>query len=236
LPSLRKACELLGLDEAKLSEAILTKVLVVNGKTIKKPQNVALAEDKRDALAKMTYSCLFLWLVQCINETLQQKSTSKAFNSDKLGFIGVLDIYGFECFEQNGLEQLLINYCNEKLQRHFNRHLFEVEQDLYANEGVDWSYITFNDNRPCLELIEGGSGIVGILNTLDDAWGGMGTASEKDGKFVTHLHKLFGTGSGDSKKGDTESGHPNFVTPKFGNDRQFIVLHYAGEVRHLLLS
>jgi myosin heavy subunit len=236
LPSLRKACELLGLDEAKLSEAILTKVLVVNGKTIKKPQNVALAEDKRDALAKMTYSCLFLWLVQCINETLQQKSTSKAFNSDKLGFIGVLDIYGFECFEQNGLEQLLINYCNEKLQRHFNRHLFEVEQELYANEGVDWSYITFNDNRPCLELIEGGSGIVGILNTLDDAWGGMGTASEKDGKFVTHLHKLFGTGSGDSKKGDTESGHPNFVTPKFGNDRQFIVLHYAGEVRHLLLS
>jgi myosin-7 len=27
------------------------------------------------------------------------------------------------------------------LQRHFNRHLFEVEQELYANEGVDWSYV-----------------------------------------------------------------------------------------------
>ena len=47
--------------------------------------------------------------------------------------------------------------------------LLEVEQNLYASEGVDWTYITFNDNRPCLELIEGGSGRVGILNTLDNA-------------------------------------------------------------------
>jgi len=234
LSSLKKSCELLGLDEDKLSEAILTKLLNVNGKTIKKPQNVAMAEDKRDALAKMTYSCLFLWLVNSINETLNMTSLHKSpSKTDQIGFIGVLDIYGFECFETNGFEQLLINYCNEKLQRHFNRHLFEVEQELYANEGVDWSYITFNDNRPCLELIEGGSGIVGILNTLDDAWGGMGTAAEKDGKFVTHLHKLFGSVSAsDSKKSnvEVENGHKNFITPKFGSDRHFVIVHYAGEV------
>ena len=141
----------------------------------------------------------------------------------------------FECFEVNGYEQLLINYCNEKLQRHFNRHLFEVEQEMYFNEGVDWSYITFNDNRSCLELIEGGGGVVGILNTLDDAWGGMGSASEKDSKFVTHLHKLFGTTQGgDAKKEDSEaeSGHKNFVTPMFGMDRQFVhrALCWRGQV------
>lgn len=126
LPSLKKACELLGLNEGKLTEAILTKTLVVNGKSIKKSQSVALAEDKRDALAKMTYSCLFLWLVNCVNEKLDQ--TANDTNAQRrisgrgdVGFIGVLDIYGFECFEVNGYEQLLINYCNEKLQRHFNR-------------------------------------------------------------------------------------------------------------------
>lgn len=232
-PSLQTACDLLGLDEAALEEAILTKLLVINGKPIKKDQTVAMAEDKRDSLAKMTYSCLFVWLVQRINETLQRMSEGSTKNGDDdedIGFIGVLDIYGFECFETNGYEQLLINYCNEKLQRHFNRHLFEVEQELYANEGVDWSYITFNDNRPCLELIEGGGGVVGILNTLDDAWGGMGSPSEKDGKFVALLHKLFGTVNGGEKKDGEQVGHDNFITPKFGIDRQFLIIHYAGEV------
>jgi myosin heavy subunit len=201
--------------------------LTIGGKTFKKPSTVAMAEDKRDALAKMTYSCLFLWLVQSVNSTLGQPEHQDDFEEGKLGFIGVLDIYGFECFEVNGYEQLLINYCNEKLQRHFNRHLFEVEQNLYSTEGVDWTYITFNDNRPCLELIEGRSGTGGILNTLDDSYAGMGTSTEKDGKFVSQLHKLFGTSAAAQKTG---GGHDYFVTPKFGNDRQFIIVHYAGEV------
>eukprot|EP00980_Cylindrotheca_fusiformis_P023371 scaffold10429_cov126-Cylindrotheca_fusiformis.AAC.2 len=228
LPSLQKACELLGLEEAAVKEAILTKNLTINGKTIKKTSSVAMAEDKRDALAKMTYSSLFLWLVKSINQTLTNPAATGTLGDAKIGFIGVLDIYGFETFEVNGYEQLLINYCNEKLQRHFNRHLFEVEQNLYSSEGVDWTYITFNDNRPCLELIEGGSGTTGILSTLDDSYAGMGTSSEKDVKFVSQLHKLFGSGT-ESKKKD---GHDYFITPKFGNDRQFIIVHYAGEVRY----
>jgi len=239
-PSLTKACELLGLDQEQLSKAILTKSLTVNGKTIQKQQSVAMAEDKRDALAKMTYSCLFLWLVQCVNETLNQFSKKKKgrahSDTEQVGFIGVLDIYGFECFDTNGFEQLLINYCNEKLQRHFNRHLFEVEQQIYLNEGVDWSYIHFNDNRPCLELIEGGNGTVGILNTLDDAWGGMGSVAEKDVKFVAHLHKLFGSGTGMNDSSRTldpgACGHANFVTPKVSSDKHFVVIHYAGKVRY----
>eukprot|EP00934_Nitzschia_sp_Nitz4_P007240 Nitzschia sp. Nitz4//scaffold121_size67750//41550//50848//NITZ4_006072-RA/size67750-augustus-gene-0.40-mRNA-1//-1//CDS//3329534363//7230//frame0 len=228
-PNLRKACDLLGLDEAEVTEAILTKLLNIGGKVIKKPSTVAMAEDKRDALAKMTYSCVFLWLVECINKTLSQQSNREEGSSDNMGFIGVLDIYGFETFEINGYEQLLINYCNEKLQRHFNRHLFEVEQKLYATEGVDWTYITFNDNRPCLELIEGGAGKGGILSTLDDSYAGMGSSSEKDVKFVGQLHKLFGSVAGAKQTG---AGHCHFITPKFGNDRQFIIVHYAGEVKY----
>jgi myosin heavy subunit len=226
-PSLQKACALLGLKEKEVTEAILTKLLSIGGKTIKKPSTIAMAEDKRDTLAKMTYACLFLWLVQSVNNTLSEPEAHCDSLDGKFGFIGVLDIYGFETFEVNGYEQLLINYCNEKLQRHFNRHLFEVEQNLYSTEGVDWTYITFNDNRPCLELIEGGSGKGGILNTLDDAYAGMGSASEKDMKFVGQLHKIFGNTTSAKKTG---GGHDYFVTPKFGNDRQFIIVHYAGEV------
>ena len=232
--TLQQACTLLGLDSKHVEDAMVTKLLSVNGKTIQKPQSVAQAEEKRDAFSKMTYSCLFLWLVQKVNATLEISSTTDV--TQATGFIGVLDIYGFEVFDTNGFEQLLINYCNEKLQRHFNRHLFEVEQDLYASEGVDWTYITFNDNRPCLELLEGASSVPGILNMLDDSWGGMGSTKEKDVKFVAQLHKQYGGTSqgGNSNKESSKggAGHDYFITPKFGIDTQFVICHYAGEVKY----
>lgn len=266
--SLKFACTFLDLDDTKVSEALLTKMLLVGGKTIHKAQNVVQASDKRDAFAKLVYSSLFEWLVKKINATLdlaimlpnRAEPNDSAFSPLRssykppvpTGFIGVLDIYGFENFDSNGFEQLLINYANEKLQRYFNRHVFEVEQRMYSDEGVDWTYITFNDNQPCLDLIEGTVGDVGILSTLDDS-GGMGTAAERDVNFLAQIHQKFGGGSSgpttvggnttSKKKKRSKSKspvskekeilrHEKFITPKFGMDRDFIIIHYAGEVRY----
>ncbi len=78
--------------------------------------------------------------------------------------IGLLDIYGFESFQFNDLEQMCINLANEKLQQHFNQHVFKWDQAEYAKEGIDWSYIDFVDNQDVLDLIEGRLGILDLLD------------------------------------------------------------------------
>jgi myosin-5 len=82
------------------------------------------AIDTRDALAKSLYASLFEWLVEQINKSLSvgKRRTGRS--------ISILDIYGFESFDRNSFEQFCINYANERLQQHFNRHLFKLEQEV----------------------------------------------------------------------------------------------------------
>ena len=58
------------------------------------------------------YSRLFDYVVDAINESLISGEEGRYF-------IGAVDIFGFECFPKNSLEQLCINFANEKLQRMF---------------------------------------------------------------------------------------------------------------------
>ena len=79
---------------------------------------------------------------------------------------GILDIYGFECFAYNSLEQLCINYANEKLQQHFVKHFLKEIQDEYANEALPWTEVTYSDNTECVNLLESNPGIFAILNEV----------------------------------------------------------------------
>ena len=52
------------------------------------------------------------------------------------------------------------------MQQQFNQHIFKHEQQEYLKEKLDWSYINFNDNQECLDLIE--QKPLGILSLLDE--------------------------------------------------------------------
>ena len=81
--------------------------------------------------------------------------------------LGILDIYGFEAFQQNGFEQFIINFANEKLQQVFIDTLLRQEQEEYLAEGVEWTQVGFFSNAIICHLIE--QGTHGIFTQLDEA-------------------------------------------------------------------
>uniref|UniRef100_A0A8C4HH02 Unconventional myosin-Ib n=1 Tax=Dicentrarchus labrax TaxID=13489 RepID=A0A8C4HH02_DICLA len=124
---LKEMCELLGIEQTVLERAFSYRTVEAKMEKVSTTLNVAQAYYARDALAKNLYSRLFSWLVTRINESIKVTKTRHKV-------MGVLDIYGFEIFEDNSFEQFIINYCNEKLQQIFIELTLREEQEEYVRE------------------------------------------------------------------------------------------------------
>uniref|UniRef100_A0A2K5K643 Myosin-2 n=1 Tax=Colobus angolensis palliatus TaxID=336983 RepID=A0A2K5K643_COLAP len=143
-----KAAYLQSLNSADLLKALCYPRVKVGNEFVTKGQTVEQVTNAVGALAKAVYEKMFLWMVTRINQQLDTKQPRQYF-------IGVLDIAGFEIFDFNSLEQLCINFTNEKLQQFFNHHMFVLEQEEYKKEGIEWTFIDFGmDLAACIELIE----------------------------------------------------------------------------------
>lgn len=208
--SLQKACMMLGIDPASFAKWTTKKQIVARGDKVITHLTPQRATVVRDSVAKFIYSSLFDWLVETINDSLATEDVIGNVHS----FIGVLDIYGFEHFAKNSFEQFCINYANEKLQQEFNQHVFKLEQEEYLREQIDWTFIDFSDNQPCIDLIEGKLGILSLLDEESRLPGGA------DENFVTKLHHNY---AADKNR--------FYKKPRFGKST-FTVCHYAIDVTY----
>jgi myosin heavy subunit len=152
--ALDKAAEYFGVSPAALEQGLVLREVSAGGRASvhRTPLECKPAEQARDTLAKHLYGRLFSHLIACSNEKSAVPETGREGNERGLT-LGLLDIYGFEIFRNNSLEQLFINYVNEKLQQLFIDLVLKTQQEEYHAEGIDWVNVDFFDNsevrRPC---------------------------------------------------------------------------------------
>uniref|UniRef100_A0A8K9UFV5 Myosin motor domain-containing protein n=1 Tax=Oncorhynchus mykiss TaxID=8022 RepID=A0A8K9UFV5_ONCMY len=204
-----KIAYLLGLNSAEMLKAMCYPRVKVGNEYVTKGQTVAQVNNSVSALAKSIYERMFLWMVIRINEMLDTKNPRQFY-------IGVLDIAGFEIFDFNSMEQLCINFTNEKLQQFFNHTMFVLEQEEYKKEGIVWAFIDFGmDLAACIELIEKPLGIFSILEE-ECMFPKSSDTTFKDKLYSQHLGKTKAFEKPKPAKGKAEA--------------HFSLVHYAGTV------
>ncbi|XP_065497553.1 unconventional myosin-IXa isoform X3 [Caloenas nicobarica] len=203
--------DLLEVKEEMLFEALVTRKTVTVGEKLILPYKLAEAVTVRNSMAKSLYSALFDWIVFRINHALLNSKDME--ENTKTLSIGVLDIFGFEDYENNSFEQFCINFANERLQHYFNQHIFKLEQEEYRAEGISWHNIDYIDNSSCINLIS--KKPTGLLHLLDE-----------ESNFPQATNQTLLDKFKRQHEGNSYIEFPAVMEPAF------IIKHYAGKVKY----
>lgn len=207
---------LLEVDPELLKKSIVERIIETShgmrrGSTYHVPLNIVQAIAVRDALAKGIYNNLFEWIVERVNRSLKDPS----HNYEKKS-VGILDIYGFEIFDQNSFEQICINYVNEKLQQIFIQLTLKAEQEEYVQEQIQWTPIDYFNNKVVCDLIEATRPQPGLFAALNDS---IKTAhADSDAADQVFAQRLSMVGASNKHFEDRRG--------------KFIIKHYAGDVTY----
>uniref|UniRef100_A0A182QIZ3 Myosin motor domain-containing protein n=1 Tax=Anopheles farauti TaxID=69004 RepID=A0A182QIZ3_9DIPT len=132
------------------------------------------------------------------------------------GFIGILDMFGFEEPRPAQLEHLCINLCAETMQHFYNTHIFKSSVESCREEGIICdTEVDYVDNVPCIDLIS--SLRTGLLSMLDAECSVRGTAESYVAKIkVQHRN---------SARLEQRALEPY-------DPRLFAIRHFAGRVEY----
>lgn len=209
--------ELLQCDEELMKQALTNKLFQMKGQPDKRiPLKPDMVQAFVYSLAKELYNKMFDWIVVKLNKTLLPENP----NDSNFMTIGVLDIFGFEIFDKNSLEQFFINYANERLQALYIQYIFKNECDIFREEGLEQfiSLIKFKDNAALLKSLDSSRNPPGVFVLTDQA-----CRMNKDDKY------LFDNIKNINKKGE------HIAFPKFSKN-SFIVKHTARDVEYCVDS
>eukprot|EP01127_Copromyxa_protea_P008635 TRINITY_DN1985_c0_g1_i1.p1 TRINITY_DN1985_c0_g1~~TRINITY_DN1985_c0_g1_i1.p1 ORF type:complete len:2168 (-),score=640.96 TRINITY_DN1985_c0_g1_i1:13-6204(-) len=206
MEAINKAARQFKVDPNNLKGGLIfPHITVGQGERVRKQTSAIQASRARDALAKAIYGRFFLWIVDKINDTLKVKPKDL--------FIGLLDIAGFEIFKFNSFEQMCINFTNERLQQFFNNHMFKLEQEEYAREGIEWTFVDFGvDSQMTIDLLS--KKPRGVLPMLNEQCLVPKASDETFVRAVQEANRV----------------NPRFQKSSLGSTVEFTIKHYAGEV------
>jgi len=221
--ALKTCAKLLSISASALEMALIHPTFGGKGdkgsEDIREDKSPELAAFNRNALSKSIYNRLFNFIIAKVNQSLMSKETIKSF-------IGVLDIAGFEIFDDstggNSFEQLCINFTNEKLQQFYNDTMFKKETEEYARENIDWNEPPFgNDLQATINLIEKP---LGLFDVLENA---VATGTKDESNLIDQFMKA-------------QDNFKDNKGAKISKDRKdknkFLVSHYAGQVPYQIYN
>lgn len=81
--------------------------------------------------------------------------------------ISLTDMYGFECFPRNHIDQLITNSMNEQLQYHYNQRMFAWEMLELEEEQIPGTAYRYNDNKKAVDHLM--TKPYGLFYVIDDA-------------------------------------------------------------------
>jgi myosin heavy subunit len=211
------SAQMFEVDLKEFQVRLQTRNMVLpGGQSLVKPLNEPDAIFNRDSMARNLYNGLFRWVVWRINQQ------SMASEGSGVTWIGILDVFGFEIFENNSFEQFCINFANERLQQYFNEHVLKAEQDLYKKEALLWDPIDLPDNQDCIDLVM--SKPYGIFPILDS------TCVQPKGTDEVFTANLFKAHKYHPRLRQMKQRKRSDSDKQYETMNGFVIRHYAGAV------
>ncbi|XP_043467066.1 neither inactivation nor afterpotential protein C isoform X3 [Leptopilina heterotoma] len=198
-----RIADLLGVEQKKFTWSLGNYCLIKKGAAIRKKHTCDEAKEARDVLANTLYQRLVDWIINIINYKF---SISRTLFGDKF-CISILDLFGFECFAVNRIEQLVVNTVNEQLQCHYNQQVFVWEMQEQEEEEVPLRKYHYYDNKDALDQLLDKN--YGLFHVLDDA-----SRQQQDVQYIF-----------DKLKQRSQTVHLKVM-----GTHEFTVAHYTGKL------